>query len=174
MNSQSASNLLLSDIQYDVTETRLGRWRRYIYPTGQLFEEFVSHGQVFNMPLLHFTRGRCPETGRRIIAKGLIAIGRMAFGIVAIGQASCGVIAVGQLSIGVFLALGQAAIGLFALGQVALATSFGIGQFATGYAAIGQFAYGKYVLAQIGKGEFVWDTRHASKEAVQFFKAFLP
>jgi hypothetical protein len=175
MNSQQpVSNLLLADVAYDITETRWGRWRRYLYPSGQLFEEFVSHAQVFGMPVLHFTRGKCPETGKRIVAKGLIAIGRMAFGVVAVGQASCGVIAVGQASIGVLFALGQAALGLFALGQVAIATSFAIGQFATGYAAIGQFAYGKYVLAQIGFGEFVWDTRGVSNDAVRFFQAFLP
>jgi hypothetical protein len=174
MNSQPASNLLLADVAYDITETRRGRWRRYLYPNGQLFEEFVSHAQVFGMPVLHFTRGKCPETGKRIVAKGLIAVGRMAFGVVAIGQASCGVIAVGQASIGVLFALGQACLGLFALGQVALATSFGVGQFATGYAAIGQFAYGKYVLAQFGIGEFVWDTRGVSNDAVRFFQAFLP
>ena len=167
-------NLLLPDVEYEITETRRGRWRRYLYPSGQLFEEFVSHAQLLGMPLLHFTRGKCPETGNRIVAKGVIAIGRMAFDVLAIGQASCGVIAIGQLSIGVLFGLGQACMGLFALGQIALATSFGVGQLATGYAAIGQFAYGKYVLAQIGFGEFVWDTRGVSNDAVRFFQAFVP
>jgi hypothetical protein len=175
MNSQQpVSNLLLSNVEYDITETRLGRWRRYLYPNGQLFAEFVSNARVFGMPVLHFTRGKCPETGTRIVAKGLVAVGRMAFGVIAVGQASCGVIAVGQASIGVLFALGQAAMGLFALGQVAIATAFGVGQFATGYGAIGQFAYGKYVLAQFGLGEFVWDVRGASKDAVKFFQALLP
>ena len=174
MTVEPATNLLLSDVEYEVTETVRGRWRRYLYPNGQLFEEFVSHARWLGMPVLHFTRGKCPETGKRIVARGVIGIGRLATGVVAIGQASCGVIAIGQLSIGMLLALGQAGIGLVALGQLVLAAAFGIGQFALGYAAIGQIACGKYVLAQIGFGEFVWDMRGAANEAVKFFKAFVP
>lgn len=173
MNAESPTNLLLADVEYDVTETRRGRWRCYLYPNGQLFEEFVSHAQLFGAPVLHFTRGKCPETGKRVVAKGVIAIGRMALGILAIGQASCGVIAIGQLSIGLLFGLGQACTGIFALGQFAVATALAVGQFATGYAAIGQIAYGKYVLAQVGFGEFVWDTRGVSADAVKFFQSFL-
>ncbi|HTQ39097.1 MAG TPA: hypothetical protein VMJ32_08710 [Pirellulales bacterium] len=174
MSIQPAAKLLLANVEYEITDTRRGRWRRYLYPNGRLFEEFVSHAQLFGMPVMHFTRGKCPETGKRIVAKGVIAVGRLAFGILAIGQASCGVIAIGQLSVGVLFGLGQACMGLFALGQLALATSFGVGQFAVGYAAIGQFAFGKYVLAQIGFGDHVWDMRGASQEAVKFFQTFLP
>src|ERR1700748_2922587 len=112
MNTYPTANLLLTDVEYEITETRRGHWRRFLYPNGQLFEEFVSHAQLLGMPVLHFTRGKCPETGKRIVAKGMIGIGRLATGVVAIGQASCGVIAIGQLSIGMLLALGQAGIGL--------------------------------------------------------------
>ena len=167
-------NQLLADIEYEVTETRWGRWRRYLYANGQLFEEFASHAQLFGMPAVHFTRGKCPQTGKRVVAKGIIAVGRMALGIFAIGQAACGLVAIGQLSIGIIFCFGQLSIGLMALGQFALATFVGIGQFATGYAAIGQVAYGKYVLAQIGFGEFVWDVRGASVAAVKFFRSFMP
>src|SRR5262245_30312569 len=174
MDAQASTNLLLTEIEYAVTDTRRGRWRRYLYPNGQLFAEYVSHARLFGMPVLHYTRGKCPETGKRIVAKGVIAVGRLALGIIAIGQASCGVIDVGQASVGVLLCLGQACLGMFALGQLALATSFGIGQFATGFAAIGQIAYGKYVLAQIGFGQHVWDMRGAAPAAVNFFQSFLP
>ena len=174
MGTQVSTNLLLAEIEYAVTETRRGRWRRYLYPNGQLFAEFVSHARLFGMPLLHYTRGKCPETGKRIVAKGVIAVGRLALGIIAIGQASCGVIAIGQASVGVLFGLGQACLGMFAIGQLAVATSFGVGQFATGYAAIGQIAYGKYVLAQIGFGQHVWDMRGADPVAVKFFESFLP
>ena len=174
MNAESPTNLLLADVEYELPKPGGVAWRRYLYPNGQLFEEFVSHAQLFGVPVLHFTRGKCPETGKRIVAKGVIAIGRMALGILAIGQASCGVIAVGQLSIGLLFGLGQACTGIFALGQFAVATALGVGQFATGYAAIGQIAYGKYVLAQVGFGEFVWDVRGVSADAVKFFQSFLP
>jgi hypothetical protein len=39
--------------------------------------------------------------------------------------------------------------------------------------AIGQFALGKYVLAQFGIGEYVWDMQGASTEAREFFKALI-
>jgi hypothetical protein len=173
MSTVPTANLLLSNVEYEVIETRRGTWRRYLYPTGQLFEEFVSHAHMFGMPVLHFTRGKCPETGKRIVAKGVIAIGRMALGILAIGQASCGLIAIGQLAIGVLFGMGQLCTGVFALGQFAVGTAFAVGQFAGGYAAIGQIAYGKYVLAQIGFGDYVWDMRGASDDAVKFFQAFV-
>ena len=174
MDTDPTQNLPLADVEYEITETARGHWRRFLYPNGQLFEEFISHAQLFGLPVLHFTRGKCPETGKRVVAEGIIAIGRLAMGILAIGQASFGVIAIGQLGVGLLFGLGQATTGMFALGQLAVATSFGVGQLATGYAAIGQIAYGKYVLAQIGFGQFVWDMRHASPDAVTFFRSFLP
>src|SRR5262245_11379019 len=125
MDAQASTNLLLTEIEYAVTDTRRGRWRRYLYPNGQLFAEYVSHARLFGMPVLHYTRGKCPETGKRIVAKGVIAVGRLALGIIAIGQASCGVIALGQASVGVLLCLGQACLGMFAIGQLALATMRG-------------------------------------------------
>jgi hypothetical protein len=167
-------NQLLAEVEYKVDETPRGVWRRFLYPDGQLFEEFVSHRWVGGLPLLHYTRGRCPETGRRVVARGVVAIGRLAVGVVAIGHASAGVIAIGQLAVGLLFGLGQAATGMFALGQLALAGIVGIGQFATGWMAVGQFGIGRYVLAQLGVGEHVWDMRGASPVAQQFFRSFLP
>ena len=167
-------NRLLAEVEYKIDETPRGVWRRFLYPDGQLFEEFVSHRWVGGLPLLHYTRGRCPETGRRVVARGVVAIGRLAVGVVAIGHASAGVIAIGQLAVGLLFGLGQAATGMFALGQLALAGIVGIGQFATGWMAVGQFGIGRYVLAQLGVGEHVWDMRGASPVAQQFFRSFLP
>src|SRR5262245_47038119 len=126
-------NLLLEDIEYASEETRLGTWYRFVYPNGQIFAEFVSHRQLFGLPLLHYTYGRCPETGRRVIAKGIIAIGRLAVGVFALGQASLGLIAVGQLGLGLLFGFGQATTGIVCLGQVAMGLVFGAGQVATGY-----------------------------------------
>jgi hypothetical protein len=167
-------NLLLEDIQYKIDETPRGVWRRFVYPTGELFEEFTSHRGLFGVPLLHYTRGKCPETGRRIVARGIIAVGRLAVGVIAIGHASAGIIALGQLALGVLLGLGQATTGVVALGQLAVAALFGIGQVATGYVAVGQVGFGEYVLAQFGFGTHVWDMREVSPVAKQFFKPFLP
>lgn len=167
-------NMLLEKIEYKEDATNLGTWRRFVYPTGELFEEFVSYQMYFGLPLLHYTRGRCPETGRRIVARGVFAVGRLAVGIVAIGQASVGLIAIGQLALGLAFGLGQASTGVLAAGQLAVGLLFGLGQFTTGYVAVGQFALGKYVLAQVGAGLHVWDTKAASPVAKQFFRSLIP
>ncbi len=167
-------NLLLQDIRYKIDETSWGVWRRFLYPNGQLFAEFTSHAMFFGLPWLHYTQGKCPETGKRVVAKGMIAVGRMACGVLAIGQASLGVIAIGQLAIGFCLGLGQASTGFVALGQLAVAMAVGIGQAAVGHVAVGQFAFGHYVLAQIGLGDEVWDTRSVSPIAKQFFESLMP
>jgi hypothetical protein len=91
-----------------------------------------------------------------------------------VSHASCGLVAIGQLGVGVLLGLGQACTGMFALGQFAAAYTFAIGQFATGYTAIGQIAFGKYVLAQVGFGDNVWDMRGASQDAVKYFQSLIP
>src|SRR5579859_1989843 len=152
MSDGSPRNMLLEDVQYQTEVTSFGTWRRYLYPSGSLFEEFVSHAKLLGLPFLHYTRGKCPETGKRVVAKGIIAIGRLAVGVVAIGHASAGVIAIGQLAVGLLLGLGQASTGMFAAGQLAIAVMAGLGQAATGNVVVGQFAVGHYVLAQIGFG----------------------
>jgi hypothetical protein len=163
-------NLLFDEVQYKIDETRLGVWRRYLYPTGELFEEFTSHRRMLGMPWFHYTRGRCPQTGKRVVAKGVIAVGRLAVGILAIGQASAGVIAIGQAAIGLLFGFGQLSTGLLALGQLAIALAIGVGQFTTGYVAIGQGAFGVYVLAQFGYGRYVCDMNGQSPVAMEFFR----
>ena len=164
-------NLLLENVEYQMETTNFGVWHRFVYPNGAYFAEFKSHAIFFGLPLLHYTRGKCPETGRRVVAKGVIALGRLAMGILAIGQASFGIIAIGQAGLGLLLGLGQGATGLYAIGQAAIGLMFGLGQIATGEIAIGQLAYGKYVLAQIGYGDYVWSMKRADPEAVTFFKS---
>lgn len=166
-------NRLWEEVEYKYDETAFGAWRRFVYPNGELFEEFISHQQVLGFPLVHYTRGKCPETGKRIVATGVLAIGRLARGGLAIGHASLGLVAVGQLGIGLFFGFGQATIGMIALGQLAIGGIFGLGQLATGTVAIGQFAVGHYVLAQLGFGTHVWDMHGVSVVAQRFFRSFL-
>ena len=163
-------NILLDKIEYKVEQTPSGTWRRYGYENGTSFHEFKSHATFMGLPLLHYTYGRCPETGRRVVAKGVIAVGRLACGIIAIGHASVGIVAIGQLAIGLLLGLGQLGTGVAAFGQAAIGVAFGLGQLATGYIAIGQFAIGKYVLAQVGLGEFVLSVHRRDEQAIEFFK----
>jgi hypothetical protein len=169
----TTKNLLLEDVEYKVEKTSLGVWRRFMYPSGQVFAEFVSHGRILGLPLIHYTYGRCPETGRRIVAKGVIAIGRLAVGVFALGHASAGLFAVGQLAIGLLFGLGQAATGLACIGQLAVGLALGLGQIATGYVAVGQLGFGEYVLAQIGLGSHVWVMREASPVAREFFEGLM-
>lgn len=164
------TNLLLEKAEYQIIETRYGIWKRYLYPSGMTFSEFKSNITLFNLPLIHYTNGICPETGKRIIATGIIAIGRIAKGFIPFGQFAIGLLPIGQLSIGL-IAFGQGSIGFIAVGQVAIGLLFGIGQLATGIVAIGQFAIGKYVLCQIGFGKYVWSMKSKDPAAIIFFKS---
>jgi hypothetical protein len=166
-------NLLLEKVEYKVEKTPSGTWRRYFYPSGQSFAEYKSDQTWFGLPLLHFTQGKCPETGKRIVAKGVVAVGRFAMGILAIGHASFGLIALGQLAIGILLGLGQGTTGILAVGQMAIGAYLALGQIAVGWISIGQFAFGEYVLAQMGIGTHVWSMKLADPAAVDFFKSFL-
>jgi hypothetical protein len=149
-------NLLLEPIDYKIEETPLGTWRRFAGANGMVYSEFTSRHRWFGLPLLAYTSGRCPETGKAKMAKGIIAVGRFALGVVAIGQVAIGLFPIGQVSLGLVLGLGQFATGLVAVGQFALGGVFGFGQFATGLVAIGQFALGWHVVGQIGMGAHVW------------------
>ncbi len=163
-------NMLMEGVQYKIDETPRGVWRRFVYPDGRHFAEFRSHTEMFGLPLIHYTRGICPETGRRIVAKGVIGIGRIATGIIALGQASAGVIAFGQASIGLIFCLAQAGAALYSIGQLALGWIFGAGQLATGITAIGQLGVGRYVLAQVGFGSHTWTPGYADPVAVRHFQ----
>lgn len=166
---KSNKNMLLEKVEYQVERTALGVWRRHLTENGAYFAEFRSHGELLGLPLIHYTRGICPDTGRRITAKGVIAVGRLAVGGIAIGHASMGLLAIGQAAVGLLGGLGQAATGMIAVGQLALAASYGLGQLATGEVVIGQLAWGEYVLAQVGYGEHVWSQERADPEAAAFF-----
>jgi hypothetical protein len=167
--SNTATNLLLKDVKYAVEQTPNGVWRRFVYPNGNRFAEFKSHRRWAGLPLVHYTYGVCPETGKRNIAYGIVAIGRVANGVIAVGQVATGLIAIGQLSIGVLLGVGQAAFATVCVGQLALGLLFGAGQFATGVIALGQFAFGGYVIAQMGWGSHVSDVRGIDPIAKDFF-----
>ena len=140
-----------------------------MYPDGNRFAEYRSHRTWGTLPLVHYTYGKCPETGKRITVRGVVAVGRFAHGIIAIGQVSMGVVAIGQLSLGVLLCVSQAAFGGIAIGQAAIGLLFGAGQLATGQVAIGQLAFGSYVLAQLGCGSHIVDSRMVDPIAKDFF-----
>lgn len=136
-------------VEWQTQRTRLGVWRRCTGPDGRRFSEFVSHARLFGLPLIHCTYGIHPETGRRVVAKGFFAAGRLAVGVIAVGHASAGVVAIGQAALGLLLGLGQATTGVVAVGQLAVGVLFGFGQVTTGYFAIGQVAVGVEAVGQV-------------------------
>lgn len=142
----------------ELRETALGLWRRYYSPDGCTYAEYVSHAALGPLPLVHVTWGRHPETGRRVTARGVIAIGRFACGVLAIGQVSWGLLAIGQLAVGLLAGFGQAATGVVCIGQLALGLWLAAGQFAVAQTAVGQFACGQWALGQFGFGRHVHDT----------------
>lgn len=159
---------------YQRRETSFGVWRWHHYPEGRTYSEFRSHQEWFGLPLVHFTRGLCPETGRRKTARGIIAVGRIAIGVFALGHVAAGVIAVGQVGVGILLGLGQFTMGFVCVGQLAIGGLFALGQFTTGFVTIGQFSFGEYVLAQFGMGNHVIDMSGADPDAEKFFAPILP
>lgn len=89
--------------------------------------EYRSEAELFGLPLLHVARGIDRETGRPLIARGVIAVGNVAFGLLfALGGVAFGGIAFGGLSIGL-LALGGMAVGFAALGGASFGVLFAAG-----------------------------------------------
>ncbi|MCK9614641.1 MAG: hypothetical protein M0R48_03950 [Candidatus Omnitrophica bacterium] len=121
--------------------------------------EWRSKLTLFGLPLVHIALGLNSNTGKLLIAKGIIAIGIFGIGVISITMVGMGVIALGQFSLGI-IAIAQFAIGIL----------FGLGQFATGLTAIGQFAFGKYVLAQFGYGKYVLSSTIKDIRALEYFK----
>lgn len=104
---------------------------------GVRYYEYISDATWCGVPLVHIGSGRNPETGKWVLARGVVAIGQFAVGVVSIGQMAVGVLSVGQLSIGGLAALGQLAVGSWAIGQLAAGVQAAIGMLAVGLKAIG-------------------------------------
>ncbi len=88
--------------------------------------EFRSKEEINGWPLIHINFGANPETGRPLVAKGVVAIGNIAIGVVSIGAAAVGVVTLAGIGLGV-ISLAGFAIGIIALGAVALGYEFALG-----------------------------------------------
>ena len=88
--------------------------------------EYRSKQEINGWPLIHIKLGTHPETGRPLVAKGVVAIGNIAFGIVSIGAAAFGIVTVAAFGLGI-VSLASLAIGIVALGAFALGYEHGIG-----------------------------------------------
>jgi hypothetical protein len=164
------SNMLLQPADFQTVQTALGTWHRHLSVGGDYYAEFTSHRRLLGLPLVHYTHGRHPQTGRRKTAMGIVAVGRIAIGVFAVGQLAIGFCPLGQLSLGLVVGIGQLALGLAAMGQIALADVFCIGQIAIGHIAIGQCAVGHYVLGQARYGAHILTMKGAVAAARHFFR----
>jgi tRNA A-37 threonylcarbamoyl transferase component Bud32 len=135
----------------------------------QIFgKEFKSKTMIAGIPLVHIAFGIDPATGKKRVAKGIIAIGNVAVGALAFGGIASGGIAVGGLAAGL-MSFGGLAISMFlAVGGLALGgVSFGgmsIGVISFGGGAVGLYAFGGAAFGLHALGGNVNDP-----EALRFF-----
>ena len=72
---------------------------------------FQTGWNILGIPLVCIAFGR-NEAGRAIVAKGIIAIGKVSFGLISVGQFSLGILSIGQFGLGL-IAFGQVACSVF-------------------------------------------------------------
>ena len=109
--------------------------------------EYRSEVEIFGWPLIHITRGYDPQSGKRFVSKGLIAIGEISIGLVAIGGFAMGAVAIGGMGIGL-IAIGGLAAGLIAFGGLAFGISVAVGAAAYSFMyAVGVMAHAQYVIS---------------------------
>jgi serine/threonine-protein kinase len=146
--------------------------QRFTHLHLRLGYEYRSRRTWWGLPLVHVASGVDPRTGRRRMARGIIAIGERAVGVVALGGTAIGVLALGGAAIGV-IALGGGAIGLLlavgggAVGGIALGGA-AIGGVALGGGALGYYAFGGSALGAHPLGDNAQDP-----QAVEFFRHWL-
>jgi hypothetical protein len=125
--------------------------------------EYRSKETLFGWPLVHIATGIDPSTGRKRIAKGIIAIGDVAIGGVAIGGCAMGGFALGGLALGLVTLGGMSIALLLAVGGGAISTGVAIGGGALGYYALGGGAIGPHALG----------SNWQDPDAVEFFSDWL-
>ncbi len=126
--------------------------------------EYRSPAEVFGWPVLHVAYGLNPATGLPRVARGVVAVGNLAFGLIAIGGFSAGGLALGGFGFGL-VALGGIAAGAVAFGGIGLALLLAVG----GLAVSGQFAIGGMAL-----GPITLSGMGASPEMLEILSRWLP
>ncbi|WP_309387751.1 protein kinase domain-containing protein [Cerasicoccus frondis] len=142
--------------------TRYGLWRDLNYRT---------RASIFGLPLVHVATGVDPQTGRKRIARGVIAVGEVAQGVVALGGLAMGVFAFGGVALGVF-GYGGLVIALLAMGGLGIGLLGAYAGLAIAPLALGGLAIGWYASGGQGIGRHVLDARHQDAAAVELFQQF--
>jgi len=107
----------------------------------QMNFEYRSTNEINGWPLIHINLGTDPFTGRPLVAKGVVAIGNIAFGIVSIGAVAFGVVTLAGFGLGI-VSLAGIAIGITTLGAIALGYEVALGAIVLP----AKFALGAFVL----------------------------
>ncbi|MCL1806812.1 MAG: helix-turn-helix domain-containing protein [Oscillospiraceae bacterium] len=158
---------------------------------GRRVYEYKSKRTLWGLPLVHIHFG----FGRRVRAKGVVAVGNIAagfisFGLIArgllsFGLLSLGLLAFGTFSLGLLLAVGAIAVGTFAVGAVAAGVfalgAVAIGMFAKGAVAVasrvavGDHAYGHIAVGRVAEGVrvFITDSDFAAISKTEVRQAIL-
>jgi hypothetical protein len=121
------------------------------------------------LPLVHIASGVDPATGKRRVAKGIVAMGDKAKGVVAMGGIATGFLAFGGMAFGV-IPIGGFSFGLFACGGFALGLIAGYGGMVVAPIAMGGLAIGYYALGGGGWGVHMVSGKMQDPAAKQFFK----
>ena len=121
--------------------------------------EYKSQAEFLGLPLIHVAVGVDPKTGRKRIAKGIIAVGDVAVGVFALGGVALG-----------GLTLGGVSVGLAALGGLAIGLGVGLGGLAIGYVAVGGLAIGYYALGGLAIGTHALGGSTQDPTATEFFR----
>ena len=122
--------------------------------------DYKSKTTVLGWPLVHICYGIDPQTGRKRVARGVIAIGDLAVGVfaaggmamggVTFGGMTLGILSTGGMAVGLLAAIGGFAVGGFAWGGCAVG-GIAMGGMAVGYYAFGGGAYGAHTLSGMGR-----------------------
>jgi hypothetical protein len=123
--------------------------------------EYRSKRMLFGLPLVHIVMGPVfnPATGKIRVAKGIIAVGGIAYGVIAMGGISFGVISLGGL-----------AVGLAAIGGCALGMGLALGGLAVGFIALGGAAIGYYAIGGGAWGVHALGENIKDQQLLEFFK----
>jgi hypothetical protein len=124
---------------------------------------------LFGLPLVHIAQGTDPVTGRKLVARGIIAIGDIAQGALAIGGCAMGGIALGGAAFGV-ISVGGLALGLWAFAGLALGLIGAWGGFALAPISMGGTAMGFFAKGGRASGMHVWDSITKDPVAMRFFQ----
>lgn len=130
--------------------------------------EWKSRSTFFGYPLVHIAYGYDQVSRKKLVARGVIAIGDVAVGGLAIGGAAFGLLslggfalgltAIGGAAIGLQAAYGGAAVGGMAIGGGAIGL-LALGGGAIGMVAMGGGAIGYFASGGGAKGAYTYDHR---------------